>query len=80
MNSCFYSIELTYYFTAFLYEVIVSFSVSTNSSNGHAYDHACSPNYGSKNKLTLEGTLHSSITSGNSVIIFSSNSKQRLIC
>ena len=56
MNSCFYPIELTYYFTAFLYEVIVSFIVLTNSSNGHAYDHACSPNDGSKNKLTLEGT------------------------
>ena len=40
MNSFFYSIELTYYSTSFLYEVMVNRSgfnvVLTNSSNAHA--------------------------------------------
>ena len=52
MNSFFYSIELTYYSTSFLYEVMVNRSgfnvVLTNSSDAHAYEHECSPN---KNQL-----------------------------
>ena len=55
MNSFFYSIELTYYSTSFLCKVMVNRSgfnvVSTNSSDEHAYEHACSPNNGSKNQL-----------------------------
>ena len=55
MNSFFYSIEITYYFTSFLYEAMVNRSgfnaVSTNSSDAHAYEHAYSPNDGSKNQL-----------------------------
>ena len=51
----FYSIELTYYSTSFLYEATVSRSgynvVLTNSSNGHAYEHMCLPIDGSKNQL-----------------------------
>ena len=46
MNSLLYSIELTYYSTSFLCEAMVNRSgfnvVSTNSSNAHAYEHACS--------------------------------------
>ena len=52
MNSLFYSIELTYYSTSFLCEAMVNRSgfnvVSTNSSNAHAYEHACSQNNGSE--------------------------------
>ena len=55
MNSFFYSSELTYYSTSFLYEATVNRSgfnvVLTNSSDAHAYEHACSPNDGSKNQL-----------------------------
>ena len=55
MNSFFYSIELTYYSTSFLYKAMVNRSgfnvVSTNSSDAHAYEHACSPNDGGKNQL-----------------------------
>ena len=55
MNSFFYSIELTYYSTSFLYEAMVNRSgfnvVSTNNSDAHAYEHACSPNDGGKNQL-----------------------------
>ena len=53
MNFFFYSIELTYYSTSFLCEVMFNRSgfnvVSTKSSDVHAYEHACSPNDGSKN-------------------------------
>ena len=56
MNSFFYSVELTYYSTSFLYEAMVNISdfnvVSTNSSDVHAYEHACSPNDGSRNQLS----------------------------
>ena len=55
MNSFFYCIELTYYSISFLYEAMVNRSgfnvVSTNSSVAHSYEHACSPNDGSKNQL-----------------------------
>ena len=55
MNSFFYSIELTYYSKSFLYKAMVNRSsfnvVSTNSSDAHAYEHAYSPNDGSKNHL-----------------------------
>ena len=55
MNSFFYSIELTYYSTSFLCEVMINRSgfnvVSTNSSDAHTYEQACSPNDGSKNQL-----------------------------
>ena len=55
MNSFFYSTELTYYSTSFLYEAMVNRSgfnvVLTNSSDAHTYEHACSPNNGSKNQL-----------------------------
>ena len=55
MNSFFYSIELTYYSTSFLYEAMVNRSslnvVTTNSSDAHAYEHEYSPNDGSKNQL-----------------------------
>ena len=55
MNSFFYSIELTYYSTSFLYEAMVNRSgfnvVSTNSSDVHAYEHVCSPHNASKNQL-----------------------------
>ena len=55
INSFFYSIELTYYSTSFLCEAMVNRSsfkvVSTNSNDAYAYEHACSPNDGSKNKL-----------------------------
>ena len=54
MNSFFYSVELTYYFTSFLYEVMVNRCgfkvVSTNSNDVHAYERACSPNDGSKDQ------------------------------
>ena len=60
MNSFFYSIELTYYSTSFLYEVMVnrsSFTVaSTNSNDAHTYEHVCSPNDGSKNQLNYFST------------------------
>ena len=53
MNSSFYSTELTYYSTSFLCEVIVNRSgfntISTNTSDVHVYEHACSPNNGNKN-------------------------------
>ena len=55
MNSFFYSIELTYYSTSYLYEAMANRSgfnvVSTNSSDAHAHEHACSPNDGGKNQL-----------------------------
>ena len=55
MNSFFYSTDLTYYSTPFLYKVIVNRSgfyvVSTNSSDAQAYEHECSPNDGSKYQL-----------------------------
>ena len=55
MNFFFYSIELTYYSTSFLYEAMVNRSrfnvVSTNRSDAHVYEHACSLNDGSKNQL-----------------------------
>ena len=55
INSFFYSIKLTYYSTSFLCKAMVNQSgynvVSTNSSNAHAYEHACSPNNGSKSEL-----------------------------
>ena len=54
MNCFFYSIELTYYSTSLLCEAMVNrtgFNVgSTNSNDAHAYEHACSPNDGSKNQ------------------------------
>ena len=54
MNSFLYSTELTYYSTSFLSEAMVnrpSFNaVTTNSNDVHAYEHACSPNDGSKNQ------------------------------
>ena len=54
MNPFFYSIELTYYSTSCLYEVMVNRSgfkvVLTNSNVAHAYEHACSPNSGGKNQ------------------------------
>ena len=55
MNSFFYSIELTYYSTSFLCEVIVNRSgfnvISTNISDAHVYEHVYSPKDGSKNQL-----------------------------
>ena len=55
MNSFFYSIELTYYSTSFLYEAMVNRSgfnvVSKNSSDAHEHEHVYSPNDGSKNQL-----------------------------
>ena len=55
MTSFFYSIELTYYPTSFLYEAMVNRSgfkvVSANSNDAHAYEHACPTNDGSKNQL-----------------------------
>ena len=60
MNSFFYFIELTYYSTSFLYEVMVNrfvFNVVlTNSSDTHAYEHTCSPNDSSKNLLNYFST------------------------
>ena len=55
MNSFFYSIELTYYSTSFLYKMMVNRSgfnvVSTNNSDVHAYEDVYSTNDGSKNQL-----------------------------
>ena len=52
MNSFFYSIELTYCSTSFLYKAMINQSglniVSTNNSDMHAYEHACSPNDGTQ--------------------------------
>ena len=54
MNSFFYSIELTYYSTSFLYKVMINRSgfnvVLTNSSDALVYEHMCSSNDGSKNQ------------------------------
>ena len=54
-NSFLYSIELTYHSTSFLCEAMVNRSsfnvVSTNSSDAHAFKHACSPCNGSKSHL-----------------------------
>ena len=54
MNSFFYSIELTYCSTPFLCKTMVNRSsfnaVSTNCSDAHAYEHACSSNDDSKNQ------------------------------
>ena len=56
MNSFSYSIELTYYSTSFLCEMMVNRSgfnvLSTNITNVHVYEHTCSPNDGSKNQLS----------------------------
>ena len=52
MNSFFYSIELTNCSTSFMCKMVVNRSgfnvVSTNNSNAHAYEHACSLNDGSQ--------------------------------
>ena len=53
MISFFYSIELIYYSASFLHEATVKrfgFNVVlTDSSDAHAYEHACSLNDGRKN-------------------------------
>ena len=48
VNSFFHSVDLTYYFMSFLCKAMLirySFDiVSTNSSDAHVYEHACSQN------------------------------------
>ena len=52
INSFFYSIELTYYSTSFLFEVMFNrLGFNINSIYAHVYEHMCSPNNDSKNHL-----------------------------